>query len=87
MRRSERAEHEYNPPILAHMGHRLDAAAGEVQIRDLAGPQDGERIHPFRGARRDADPHRHDHLMACRLKRLRTLTLVPVSSNIRIPPC
>src|SRR5687767_1444725 len=32
------------------MGNRLDAAPGEVQIRDLARAQDAERIHPLRGA-------------------------------------
>jgi hypothetical protein len=46
----ERAEHEDDPPILAGMGDGFDAAAREVQVRDLARPEDAERIHSFRGA-------------------------------------
>src|SRR6476469_3779443 len=46
----ERAEHERDACGLGHVGNRLDAAPGEVEVRDGVLVEDAERVEPLRRA-------------------------------------
>ena len=40
----ERAEHQADPPVLLQVRDGLDAAAGQVEVRDLAGAEHAKRV-------------------------------------------